>query len=423
MLSLATTFTFLLVHFLYYSTRIAHRHAVGGNVTCHHAARTNNCSVANGDSRADGYIASNPAFLTNPYRTAHLELTAFVYFGGVFGCEDMHSGRYERLASNVNAASIENRGMYFGLDDLPGPYSCDMSDIADWINDAENVRVRYAGKYESMKDWSCRSDDGRVSARVINAVFRGDESECRVLSGFVSDKKKRLLINGGSFAMNGVTTSLLTLLNMLDYEKYDVSLMVIPDERSMDNIMKVNDNVRVLCRVGQIPFDIGELIRHRKIVRRGLNDRLYRELTADGPYRRNYIRSFGGSTFDTVIDYSGYGITQPLTLMQCEGAKRVIWQHNDLLLDLTNSQKKKRGVYRRSSATPIESLVTLYDYFDEVVSCSEAIMQTNRRNLSTEATYSKFTFSTNPIDFDRIQEEETKLPQLLLQTLIIQNWD
>lgn len=298
----------------------------------------------------------------------------------------------------------EYRGMYFGLDDLPGPYSCDMSDIADWINDAENVRVRYAGKYESMKDWSCRSDDGRVSARVINAVFRGDESECRVLSGFVSDKKKRLLINGGSFAMNGVTTSLLTLLNMLDYEKYDVSLMVIPDERSMDNIMKVNDNVRVLCRVGQIPFDIGELIRHRKIVRRGLNDRLYRELTADGPYRRNYIRSFGGSTFDTVIDYSGYGITQPLTLMQCEGAKRVIWQHNDLLLDLTNSQKKKRGVYRRSSATPIESLVTLYDYFDEVVSCSEAIMQTNRRNLSTEATYSKFTFSTNPIDFDRIKK-------------------
>ena len=297
----------------------------------------------------------------------------------------------------------EYRGMYFGLDDLPGPYSCDMSDIAAWISDAENVRRQYAAKYDGMKAWSCEFDDGRVSERVVRTVFYDDESDCRVLSGFVSGEKKRLLINGGSFAMNGVTTSLLTLLNLLDYDKYDVSLMVIPDERSMDNIMKINDHVRVLCRVGQIPFGIRELVRHKSIVRHGLNDRLYRELISDGPYKRNYTRSFGNSTFDTVIDYSGYGITQPLTLMQCDGAKRVIWQHNDLLLDLTNSQKKKRGVYRRSSATPIESLVTLYDYFDEIVSCSEAVMKTNRRNLSTEATYDKFTFSTNPIDFERIK--------------------
>ena len=298
----------------------------------------------------------------------------------------------------------EYRGMYFGLDQLPGPYSCDMSDIAEWIADAEGVRNRYADRYTAMKDWSCEFDDGRVSEKVVNAVFHGDESGCRVLSGFVSDKKKRLLINGGSFAMNGVTTSLLTMLNLIDYDRYDVSLMVIPDDRSMENIMKINDNVRVLCRVGQIPFGVGELVRHRSVVRHGLNDRLYKELTADGPYKRNFIRSFGHSAFDTVIDYSGYGITQPLTLLQCDGAKRVIWQHNDLLLDLTNSQKKKRGVYRKSSATPIESLVTLYDYFDEVVSCSEAVMRTNRRNLSTEATYGKFTFSTNPIDFDRISK-------------------
>ena len=297
----------------------------------------------------------------------------------------------------------EYRGMYFGLDDLPGPYSCDMGDIAEWINNPDTVKEQYSERYEKMKAWSCEFDDGKVAEKVVNTVFHGDESGSRVLSGFVTEKKKRLLINGGSFAMNGVTTSLLTMLNMLDYDKYDVSLMIIPDDRSMDNIMKVNDNVRVLCRVGQIPFGLSELVRHKSIVRHGLNDNLYAELTADGPYKRNYIRSFGHSTFDTVIDYSGYGITQPLTLMQCETAKKVIWQHNDLLLDLTNSQKKKRGVYRRSSATPIESLVTLYDYFDEVVSCSEAIMKTNRRNLSTKATYDKFTFSTNPIDFDRIK--------------------
>lgn len=298
----------------------------------------------------------------------------------------------------------EYRGVYFGLDELPGPYSCDMGDIAVWINDAGGIREKYADVYNKMKAWSCEFDDGNVSQRVIDAVFHRDDSQCRMIADFAVGKKKRILINGGSFAVNGVTTSLLTLLNMLDYDKYDVTLMVIDDERSMDNIMKVNDNVRVLCRCGQIPFGVDELFKHRSLVKHGLTPELYCEILEDGAYKRNFVRCFGNSAFDTVIDYSGYGITQPMTLLQCWDAKKVIWQHNDLLLDLTNKAKKSRGIYRKKSATPIESLVTLYDYFDEVVSCSEAIMLTNRKNLATDDTYDKFMFSTNPVDFDRIRK-------------------
>lgn len=297
----------------------------------------------------------------------------------------------------------EYRGVYFGLEELPGPYSKDMGDIADWINRADEVREEYADRYEKMKAWSCEFDDGQAARKVLQAVLHGDESECRMITDFAVDKKKRLLINGGSFATNGVTTSLLTLLGMLDYDKYDVTLMVIPDERSMDNIMKIDDRVRVLCRCGQIPFGVSEMARHRSIVRHGIDEASYRMILQDGAYRRNYMRSFGDSAFDAVIDYSGYGITQPLTLLQCQGAKKAIWQHNDLLLDLTNKEKKRRGVYRQKSATPIEALVTLYDFFDEVVSCSEAVMKTNRRNLASDATYDKFTFATNPIDFARIE--------------------
>lgn len=297
----------------------------------------------------------------------------------------------------------EYRGVYFGLEELPGPYSCDMGDIAAWINDAESVRERYAGVYNKMKSWACEFDDGRVSQKVIDAVFFGDDSQCRMITDFSVGKKNRILINGGSFAMNGVTTSLLSLLNMIDYSKDDVTLMIIDDERSMDNIMKVNDNVRVLCRCGQIPFGVGELFKHRSIVKHGLTPERYRGILEDGAYKRNFMRCFGNSSFDTVIDYSGYGITQPMTLLQCRGANKAIWQHNDMLLDLTNKSKKSKGIYRRKSATPIESLVTLYNYFDRVVSCSEAIMLTNRKNLSTDSTYDKFTFATNPIDFDRIK--------------------
>lgn len=301
---------------------------------------------------------------------------------------------------------LEQRGVYFGLDELPGPYSCDMGDIADWINEAEALRERHAVTYDNMKAWACEFDDGAASRRVIDAVFHGEETNSRLVEDIATDKKK-LLVNGGSFAMNGVTTTLLTLLNLIDYEKYDITLLIVDDERSMPNIMQVNDNVRVLCRCGQIPFSVSELWQHRRIIKHGIDDELYQKLLKSGAYWRNYTRCFGNSQFDAVIDYSGYGVTQPLTLMQCEGATRIIWQHNDLKMDLTNAAKRRTKAYRRKSATTLEALLTLYPIFDKVVSCSEGAMRVNRKNLATKETYGKFTFVTNALNIERVQTSAT----------------
>ena len=297
----------------------------------------------------------------------------------------------------------EQRGMYFTLDDLPGPYSCDMDAIARWIGEADQVRRQYAGPYDKMKAWACEFDDGRVCERVIQGIFRQDHSQCRLVENIVTDKKK-LLINGGSFAMNGVTTTLLTLLHLIDYDRYDVTLLIVDDDRSMPNIMKVDDRVRVLCRCGQIPFSVPELLRHRRIIQQGVTPALYEELLKEGAYHRNYTRCFGNSTFDAVIDYSGYGVTQPLTLMQCKGAARIIWQHNDLYRDLTNKAKRRTKAYRRKSATTLTALLTLYRIFDKVVSCSEGAMLVNRKHLATAETYDKFTFVTNTLDMQRIEK-------------------
>lgn len=296
----------------------------------------------------------------------------------------------------------KERGVYFALDELPGPYSGDMGDIADWINDAEAVRNRYRAPYEKMKAWACECDDGKVCERVVDAVFRGDVSARRPVRDMGTDKKK-LLINGGSFAMNGVTTTLLTLLRLLDYDTFDVTLLIVDDDRSMPNIMQVDDRVRVLCRCGQIPFGAGELVQHRRIIQHGVDEALYHKLLTEGAYHRNYTRCFGDSRFDAVIDYSGYGVTQPLTLMQCEGATRIIWQHNDLYRDLTNKAKRRTKAYRRKSATTLEALLTLYRVFDKVVSCSEGAMEVNRHHLAASDTYSKFTFVTNTLNVERIR--------------------
>ena len=297
------------------------------------------------------------------------------------------------------------RGLYFSLDELPGPYSGDMGDIADWIHDIPGMRERYAANYDKMKAWACEFDDGRASQRVVDAVFCGDESACRMVQGISETGRKKLLINGGSFAMNGVTTTLLTLLDRLDYDKYDVTLLIVDDERSMPSIMKVNDRVRTLCRCGQIPFTVRELFRHRRIIRHGIDaDYASDERSAPDAYRRNRMRCYGNTRFDAVIDFSGYGVTQPLTMLWCRDARRIIWQHNDLYRDLTNKAKRRTRAYRRKSATTLEALLTLYPHFDKVVSCSEGAMEVNRENLANPDTYSRFTFCTNPLNIDRVKQ-------------------
>ena len=63
---LVAGFTYGYLDFSYYPTRIACRHAVGGNVVSDYTARPYHCAVADGHSRAYRYVASKPAVNTPP---------------------------------------------------------------------------------------------------------------------------------------------------------------------------------------------------------------------------------------------------------------------------------------------------------------------------------------------------------------------
>ena len=148
--------------------------------------------------------------------------------------------------------------MYFGLHELPGPYSGDMGDIADWINRAETLRSEYGSAYEKMKTWSCEFDDGNVTSKVIKAVLQGDASDCRM----VTDRptRKKILVAGGSFAPGEHTEKILAWLGGIDYAQNDVTLLIEDGGKCTDEILRVNDHVRVLSKyLGRTREGLGEL--------------------------------------------------------------------------------------------------------------------------------------------------------------------
>lgn len=46
-------------------------------------------------------------------------------------------------------------------------------DVADYINHIDEIKVKYKDAYQEMKDRICRHDDGNVSKRIVDIVFKG----------------------------------------------------------------------------------------------------------------------------------------------------------------------------------------------------------------------------------------------------------
>lgn len=104
----------------------------------------------------------------------------------------------------------EYRGLYFSVDELPGPATDQAEQIAEWINEIDTVRENYRACYQKTKAWACEYDDGHAAERVLETVFDGI-SHGDILADFQTPKKK-VLFYAGALDVNGVTTSALSLL-------------------------------------------------------------------------------------------------------------------------------------------------------------------------------------------------------------------
>ena len=70
--------------------------------------------------------------------------------------------------------SYENmRGIYFKLEELPGPCAKDLVSLADQINHIETVEREYKEVRNQTRAWACRYDDGKAAEKIVEVVFRG----------------------------------------------------------------------------------------------------------------------------------------------------------------------------------------------------------------------------------------------------------
>jgi glycosyltransferase involved in cell wall biosynthesis len=290
------------------------------------------------------------------------------------------------------------RGIYFSIDEMPGPTTSDIDVLVGWINNIDDIKTNHMNTYQNTKKWACKYDDGNVSHRIVDIVFGGNTeyslSRCE-------NKKKKILFYPGHLNNNGVTEVFLTFVRKMDFNKFDVS--VYCDSKNLDNINRIPKKVRVFTRCGDDCLSLDEQKKMKLLQENGYEDN---EASAmiDNILERDFIRCFGNATFDYVVDFSGYEIYFPLLLSMAANARKYVWQHNDLGQDIANADKRELFNDGKDGEVILRSLKNIYRRYDKVISVSEALMKVNRNVLSSKQTFKRFDYVDNPVNISRIEE-------------------
>ena len=296
-------------------------------------------------------------------------------------------------------------GLYFDVNELPGPATDNLEEICNYINNIKNVNEEYKKKYLSMKNICAPFENGNSTDLLIDIVFKNKDTDnwgnkYRVLENFV--KKKRLLLYGGGMLLNGITTSFINLVDHIDYDKYDVTVFAgkiahIPEK--MEMLMRMNKNARTFPRISYTPATFGEQVLFYLNRFFGFKGGLFDKLYPKKCYDREFRRCFGDAKFDVAVDFSGYGSFYSILMLSAGDAKKLIWQHNDLE---TDRLKKVDG--KQPHKRELKVVFSTYKFYDKIVGCSEATMNINRQKIGYENLKDKCTFVENIANFTRVLE-------------------
>ena len=194
---------------------------------------------------------------------------------------------------------LSYRGLYFGIDKLPGPIAEDYDQLGGYLRNLEKAMEPYREVYEREAKWACPKDDGDVCRRLADIVFHGETGEdCISCEG---NGRSRILMYAGDFSDNETTRAFLGMAEYLDFHKYDITLLINGDgdEGSEGLIRSLPSEIRVLYR-GQ-PFNGSpEEIASHNFLMKGKSTRVPHEF-----YKREARRLFGEAVFDCAIDFTG----------------------------------------------------------------------------------------------------------------------
>lgn len=295
-----------------------------------------------------------------------------------------------------------SRGIYHSLDTLPGPVAVNMEELPKWIKEIDSISMKYTEKYRQQKQWACPYDDGKVCARILDIIINQNEN-LRLIS-ILNPHKKRLLLFGGFLEDNSITYSLENLLDYIDYNKFDITLLVLSDKdgSNHDAINSIPSNVRVMTFLGPPNTSLKENIYYKAFTEHKLNNKLKHFISLNKFFRQESLRVFGKSQFNFAVDYLGTNLHFNMLLLHSSADQKYVWQHNDLAEgeNITDSSLK--------------TIFSFYRLYNKIIFDSASSMRKALKYLSSKMASEKFSSCHNLINYKRIENSLNERNTLIL---------
>lgn len=295
------------------------------------------------------------------------------------------------------------RGFYIELEDLPGPTSHSLQELVTQIESIGTGKisdpvVSHRDAYEKARALYCPHDDGGASDRVIDIVFDKNNSLSDLID-MSECKKIKLLIFLGGMKANGITSAALNLLENMDYDRFDVSVMVpkATNDSNVDLYDMIHPNARVFIRSNTFPATEAHLIEFETFLsEKGCSEPEMPPLVSQ-LFNAEWHRLFGDSHFDHIVDFSGYGGFWSYILLEGNAKTHSVWLHSNLRADaekiIDGNAINRNALYSQFRA---------YEYFDSLISVSPTLSEINYNELSEYAPKSKFRHVSNTLNLQKL---------------------
>lgn len=261
------------------------------------------------------------------------------------------------------------RGLYFDLPELPVTITFEFSDLISAIGNNVTASTDPVKYNKALKKF-LPHEDGRSAERSISQTS---------LTNSITNKR-RILFSVGALLNNGITTSLLNLLSAIDYDHFDVFVVIDAKTTDADPVKveryhRIDPRCTVILRCGKLIATREEQAAYQAVQDIDTAPTAEQEKLARNLFRREARRIFGDAEFDVAVDFGGYTPFWTLLIAGVQAKRRVIYQHNNLWEEAYNPDEKR-------NQKQLRSVFRMYKWFDAVVSVSEEIAAVNSSKLS-----------------------------------------
>ena len=274
---------------------------------------------------------------------------------------------------------FENRGCYISLDELPFPK---VDNINDLIKEINNNKIP---DYKQFLKTYCSFDRKTATKDLCERVIFKKDNDI-ILEDIKDNKKKNILIYCGSLAKNGLTSSLLNLLNTVDLEENNYILTFSVDlMKNHKKTLKIFDEkVKYISTMGKTNATLVEKFMMYCYFKYKFGNIFIKRI--EKIYQDDIKRNYGNTKFDSVIQFCGYGAKKTMLFSQFD-CNKVIYVHSDMLKEIETRGNQKEHLLKYA-----------YNKYDKVAVVSESLAEKTKYFVDPKKIY----LVLNVIDYKTI---------------------